>query len=65
MQCSRAFKQLRKPSLTWRRSAEMQRRIRPAGISHHFGRRKTRSYLKANKVSKSEGTMKVEYVYHF
>jgi len=30
-------------------------------VSRHFHR----SYLKANKVSKSEGTGKVEHVYHF
>jgi len=30
-------------------------------VSRHF----SRSYLKANKVSKSEGTTKVEYAYIF
>jgi len=30
-------------------------------VSRHF----RRSYLKAHKVSKSEGTRKVEYAYHF
>jgi len=30
-------------------------------VSHYF----RRSYLKANKVSKSEGTRKVKYAYHF
>jgi len=30
-------------------------------VSRHF----RRSYLKANKVSKSEGIKKVEYAYHF
>jgi len=38
-----------------------QRRRRSAAISHHLHR----SYLKAFKVSKSEATRKIEYVYHY
>jgi len=32
---------------------------------HCTRRRLRRSYLKANKISKSEGIRKVEYAYHF
>ena len=56
MQYSQALKQLRKPLVTWRTSAANTE----GGISRHF----RCSYLKANKVSKSEGTSQVEYVCH-
>jgi len=37
-----------------------------AGMCIHCTRRRLRrSYLKANKISKSEGIRKVEYAYHF
>ena len=43
------------------RHAVKMRQFWQAVVSRHF----RRGYLKANKVSKSEGTMKVEYTYHF